>query len=511
MDVHGESRRSSIKAGLALLTTTALGAGLIEHAAAQSTPASSKALAPPDPIVHLLNRISYGVRGDELATARGMGADAYVQFQLALPASADATLEAYFDTALPTLKWTQQQIITDGQLPGRQLAAAAELSAATMLRQFYSARQLNEKMVEFWSDHFNVHLFDGTIRYYKPVEDRDAIRPNALGKFRDILRASAKSPAMLLYLDNASNVASAPNENYARELMELHTLGVDGGFTENDVVNVARAFTGWAVARNAANPNDYFSFRLSSHDTGVKTVLGQSLPAGRGVEDGEQVLDILAAHPSTAKFISTKLARRFVSDAPPASLVTRMSANFLASGGDIKQLLTLMFASDEFRNSADQKLKRPIEYIASSVRALVPFTLDPLYRTLSDRLLSLGQQHFNWAPPNGYPDVAAYWLSSTGLLGRWNYAFNLADGTLGAALQLKLFDTLGPARTAEAIVDRLSAGILQRTLDPDDRARLIAFLARGDAKDARLHTASVATRARSLIGVLLASRYFQYH
>jgi len=511
LDTNSSDRRDTLKAGFALLAGSALGAGLVSSANAQSIPLASKALAPPDPQVHLLNRITYGVRAEELATARSMGNDAYVQFQLGLLPTVDAALTSYLNGALPTLNWTQQQILIDGQLPGRQQVAAQELIAATMLRQFYSARQLYEKMVEFWSDHFNVHLQDGAIRYYKPIEDRDAIRPNALGKFRDILGASAKSPAMLLFLDNASNVASAPNENYSRELMELHTLGVDGGYTEADVRAVARAFTGWTIARSPTDPNNYFTFRASLHDSAPKTVLGQALAAGRGLEDGEQVLDILAAHPSTAKFVSTKLARRFVSDAPPVSLINKLSANFLASGGDIKQLLTTLFSSEEFKASYDQKLKRPIEYVASSVRALVPFTFDTLIRTVSDRLGTLGQQHFNWAPPNGYPDVAAYWLSTTGLLGRWTYAFNLADGTLATSMQIKLFDFLGTARSAEAVVDRFSGALLQRALDPEDRARLIAFVARGDARLARLSTATVAERARSLIGVLLSSRYFQYH
>ena len=511
MDHPNIERREALRSGLKLLAGSGLGAGLIAAAQAQNTPASSKALAPPDPLVHLLQRISYGVRADELAAARSMGAAGYVQHQLGLTAAVDSALNAYIASAAPTLAWTQAQILADGRLPGRQLSAANELSAVTMLRQFYSARQLYEKMVEFWSDHFNVHLFDGAIRYYKPIEDRDAIRPRALGKFRDLLGASARSPAMILYLDNASNVASAPNENYSRELMELHTLGVDGGYTEADVQSVARAFTGWTIARSAADPNDYFSFRLGSHDTAAKTVLGQALAPGRGLEDGEQVLDILAAHPSTARFVSTKLARRFVSDSPPASLIAKMTVTWAASGGDIKQILTTLFASDEFKAAHDQKLKRPIEYVASTVRAILPFTFDSLYRVLSGRLGALGQQHFNWSPPNGYPDVAAYWLSTTGLLGRFSYAFNLADGTLATALQVKLFDMLGPARSAEAIVDKISSAVLQRALDPDDRARLIAFVARGDGKDARLLTSTVAERARSLLGVLLSSRYFQYH
>ena len=239
---------------------------------------------------------------------------------------------------------------------------------AAQYRQMFSQRQLYEVMVEFWSDHFNIHLVNGLGPTLKPEDDRQVIRAHALGNFRDLLHASAKSPSMLFYLDNFFNLASAPNENYARELMELHTLGVDGGYTENDVKEVARCFTGWSIRFPGDTSGDYgtFVFLPAVHDNNAKVVLQNSITAGGGQSDGEQVLDILAAHPSTAQFIATKLCRRFISDTRTQPVIDAVAAAFTQSGGDIKTTLRALFATDAFRNTADLKFTRPAEYLSAT-------------------------------------------------------------------------------------------------------------------------------------------------
>src|SRR3990167_7499046 len=239
-------------------------------------------------------------------------------------------------------------------------------------------------MVDFWFNHFNVYAQKNDVRWYVSAYERDAIRPHALGKFPDLVRATARHPAMLYYLDNWVSARAdftiplgpnrgkkaGLNENYARELMELHTLGVDGGYTQQDIVEVARAFTGWSIDRPQVEGR--FVFRRLMHDTGGKTVLGQRIPPGGGEADGDRVIEILTRPPSTARFIATKLVRRFVADAPPPALVERVAAKYLSTGGDIKAMLRVIFASAGVTGEdADRgKIKKPFEFVASAVRAL---------------------------------------------------------------------------------------------------------------------------------------------
>lgn len=469
---------------------------------------------PPSELWTLLSRTTFGPTQQEFTGASAAGYEAWVEYQLAPEAIDASPVESLIANSLPTVAQTNGQILEAVQAGGPQLLAATQLTTATMLRQIYSPRQLFEVMVEFWTNHFNVFILDGNARYFKTVDDREVIRRHAMGKFGDLLRASAKSPAMLFYLDNFLNVATGPQENYARELLELHTMGVDGGYTEDDVKAVARAFTGWTFTpyRPQNGFNDVvFTFNRTVHDLGAKRVLGVDLPAGRGIEDGEQVLDILINHPSTARFIATKLVRRFVSDAPPASLVDRVAATYRDTGGDIKAMLRTILLSTEFRTSGDRKFKRPVEYVVSTLRVLGATLSGNWSRAVTDAIAALGQSYFQWAAPNGYPDVGGYWISSAAMLSRWNHALALGNGAL-AGITIDVNALLGTPlpRTPGELVDRLVQRVLRRSLSIDDRNRLVAFAAAGAPVEASMPPALRTQRAREVIGLLLASNYFMY-
>jgi len=412
----------------------------------------------------------------------------------------------------------------------------AELSMAKMTRAVYSERQLSEEMADFWYNHFNVFAAKGADRWLITEYERDAIRPHAMGKFRDLLEATAKSPAMLFYLDNwlsadpvawqklqqeqqgrrqmrmggpfgggplggprfpqgsprpNGNPADAKqkqerglNENYGRELMELHTLGVDGGYTQEDVINVAKAFTGWTIRQPRRDPEFIFDERL--HDNGVKTVLGHEIRAG-GMKDGEEVLDILARDPHTARHISLELARRFVSDDPPAALVERMAQTFLKSDGDIREVLRTMIDSPEFwsKEAYRAKVKTPFELVASAARAAGAEVDIPL--ALVQWTNRIGQPLYQCEPPTGYSDKADAWVNTGALLNRLNFSLALtanrvrgarvnvdsviscdtaADprGTLNCAIQMFLGQVSPQTRdTLEKQMD--DPQILQATLD----------------------------------------------
>ena len=321
---------------------------------------------------------------------------------------------------------------------GPQQVLARDLDEAKLLRAIYSNRQLEEVLTDFWFNHFNVFLNKGADHYLVTGYERDVIRPHVLGKFRDLLEATAKSPAMLFYLDNWQSVAPNPragaaarrglNENYGRELMELHTLGVTGGYTQKDVTEVARCFTGWTIDQPQRGGTFFFNPRL--HDNGEKVVLGVTIPAGGGIEDGEKVLDILARHPSTAHFISRELAQRFVADDPPPALVDRMAKTFLKTGGDLRAVMKTMLESKEFWSQAAyrSKIKSPLEFVASAVRAVngdVDYAV-----VLSNQIAQLGEPLYLKLEPTGYSNSSREWLNSAGLVARMNFALQLANNRL---------------------------------------------------------------------------------
>ncbi len=323
---------------------------------------------------------------------------------------------------------------------GPQQVVARDLMEGKMLRAVYSNRQVEEVLTDFWFNHFNIFLDKGADRYLVTEYERDAIRPHVLGKFRDLLGATAKSPAMLFYLDNWQSVGpNAPagrgggagkqqrrglNENYGRELLELHTLGVDGGYTQKDVTETARCFTGWTI--NQPQRGGQFVFAPRQHDNGEKVVLGVTVPAGGGINDGEKVLDIVAHSPATAHFISRKLAQRFVADDPPSSLVETMAQTFLKTDGDIREVMRAMLNSKEFWSvgAYRSKMKSPLEMVASAVRAVngeVDFAT-----ALTNQVAQLGEPLYRKQEPTGYSNSSQEWLNSAGLVARMNFALQLA-------------------------------------------------------------------------------------
>jgi uncharacterized protein (DUF1800 family) len=311
-----------------------------------------------------------------------------------------------------------------------------DLMEGKLLRAVYSNRQLEEVLTDFWYNHFNVFLDKGADRYMVTTYERDVIRPHVLGHFKDLLLATAQSPAMLFFLDNWQSKAPDPrpnarnqqglNENYGRELMELHTLGVDGGYTQQDVTEVARCFTGWTIRE--PNRGGGFEFNDKIHDKGEKHVLGVTISAGGGMGDGLKVLDILANHPSTAHFISKSLAIRFVSDNPPEELIQKMAKTFLKTDGDLLEVMRTMIYAPEFWDPANfrSKIKSPLEMVASAVRA-VNGDID-YAQSLTGQLNQLGEPLYRKLEPTGYSNVGAEWTNSASLLARMNFAMALARG-----------------------------------------------------------------------------------
>jgi uncharacterized protein (DUF1800 family) len=323
-------------------------------------------------------------------------------------------------------------------LNGPQQVVAYDLLDSKMLRAIESTHQFAEELDDFWFNHFNVFYEKGADRFLIPQYEREAIRPHVLGQFRDLLEATAKSPAMLFFLDNFESVRPdidandtkrkvkrGLNENYGRELMELHTLGVNGGYTQKDVTEVARCFTGWGIQEPRKGGGFFFNDKL--HDKGEKIVLGHVIAAGGGIEDGEQVLDILARHPSTAHFISKELAQRFVADNPPEALVHKMAQTFLATNGSIREVMKTMLNSKEFWSEGAYrvKVKTPFEMVASSARALDANVIDGW--ALANQVGTLGEPLYRKLEPTGYSNLSSEWVNSAALLGRMNFALQLAQ------------------------------------------------------------------------------------
>jgi uncharacterized protein (DUF1800 family) len=423
----------------------------------------------------------------------------------------------------------------------------AELQASRILRAVYSERQLQEVMVDFWTNHFNVFAGKGADRWLLISYDRDTIRPNAMGKFSDLLSAIAQSPAMLFYLDNfqsvspnaqlaggnrrAQQLSQGPlarllmgdrrndrpqvrmnnnpepqrpqqqarrgiNENYARELMELHTLGVEGGYTQQDVQEVARCFTGWTIfaprgagaatqamlngpraERLRENAGKFF-FNPRTHHDGEKKVLGHKIPAGGGIKDGQIVLDILAHHPATARFVATKLVRHLVADNPPPGLVDRAAATFTKSDGDIRETLRTIFLSPEF-NSLEAyraKVKRPFELAISAIRTLGAETTGG--PQLHQWIARMGEPLYGFQTPNGYSDTAESWVNTGGLLERLNFGLTLASNRIpGTRVDLTQFVKHADASLDNRqIMDRLLTLIVSGEVTPRTKEVLLKQL-----------------------------------
>ena len=411
---------------------SALLIGLTVTAAAVLPVASVGAAAIPadaDSVRHALNRLTYGPRDGDVVRVRRVGLAAWIEQQLDPSRIDDSSLERVLPAAEPPARYDSPQ-------EARRAArlAVQDLAAVRLTRAISSERQLEELLVDFWFNHFNVFAGKGRTAVYLPEYERDAIRPHVLGRFRDLLGATAKSPAMLFYLDNwlsadpdgrdtqAKGKRKGLNENYARELLELHTLGVDGGYSQKDIVEIARAFTGWTIG---APRQPGFRFARAFHDEGAKVILGHTIASG-GIDEGERVLDILASHPSTARFIAAKLARRFVSDNPPEALVARAAARFRETDGNLREVTRLIVTSHEFfaPEARQAKVKTPLEFVVSAVRATGSSAANT--KVMLKALRDLGMPLYMCQPPTGYDDTAEAWISPGALVTRINVAQQIA-------------------------------------------------------------------------------------
>jgi uncharacterized protein (DUF1800 family) len=496
-------------------------------------------------IRHVLNRLTFGPRPGDVAAVRAMGIEAYIERQLHPDRIDDTPLaqrlaplgtlgmstrdlsERYFLPALLARRERQQEGLTRGAdasasgavRPSPTAAMRAtgagpvlvtsELMQARLLRAALSERQLQEVLVDFWFNHFNVFIGKGQVRQHLTAYERDAIRPHMLGRFRDLLGAVAHSPAMLLYLDNWQSAApNAPsrgrggrldrrpagsqapralprqtarglNENYARELLELHTLGVDGGYTEHDVVELARMFTGWTIDRPMQGGP--FVFRPAMHDSGTKRLLGVDFAAS-GEAEGERALDLLARHPATARHIARKLAQRFVADEPPAAVVDRAARIFRDTDGSLRDVVRAIVTSPEFvaPDARGSKVKTPLEFVISSIRATGENVTDA--RPLINALRTLGMPLYGCQPPTGYRMTADAWVNTGALLNRMNFAV--------------------------ALVGRGRTPLVADTLDAS-RNRVIDVLLGGTAAEATRATLARADSPATLVALALGSPEFQ--
>jgi len=415
-------------------------------------------------VKHLLNRVAFGPAPGDLQHVLQIGVEKYLEQQLRPEEIDDKAAEARLSN-LPSVRMSTAELLENYPRPAQarqfQIRPALnipqqillELQAQKIIRAVHSQRQLQEVMTDFWFNHFNVFWGKNADRWLTTGYEMNAIRPHVLGNFRELLMATAKSPAMLFYLDNhLSSSIKGINENYGRELMELHTLGVDGGYTQKDVQEVARAFTGWSIDRPQRSAE--FIFRPRMHDDGEKIVLGHKINAG-GIRDGETVIDILARHPSTAHFIATKLVRRFVDDDPPESLINHTGDIFMKTGGSIREMLHAIFTSKEFNapQAAGAKTKTPFEYVISAIRTLEGTTDGS--RAIAQSIGRMGQPLYQCQPPAGYPDRGDYWLSNGAVLERLNFAVALTANKIpGTEIQ---FD-----EPVKAVVTRLGSPEFQK-------------------------------------------------
>jgi uncharacterized protein (DUF1800 family) len=516
---------------------------------------------------HFLSRTTFGPLPAEVERVKQAGIASFLDEQLHPERIDDSAVEKRL-AALPTLAMTPAELMEDFPAPKQQAKAQAlramredinsnppasppgqamaddrprtilmELAREQFWRAAYSDRQLQEVMVHFWMNHFNIFAAKGVERWLLTSFEQEAIRPHALGSFQDLLIATAKSPAMLFYLDNwlsvspdapaagpgmggargpfalgGANPVAQParppaqverrglNENYARELMELHTLGVDGGYTQHDVHEVARCFTGWTIDRPRQGGG--FLFRPRLHDDGEKVVLGRTIRAHGGIEDGMAVLELLAAHPSTAHFISLKLCRHLVADTPPASVVVRTATTYTATHGDICAVLNSILTSPEFNSQAAfrAKVKSPFELVVSAVRTAGGESDGgpPLLGSIA----RMGQPAFLYQAPSGFPERASSWINSGTLLARMNFAMALAANRIRGT-QVDLQTLAGPADDPRIILEHLEQRALGGYVSRETHAAVLESL------DGLNGVAATAPQATAIAALLLGSPEFQ--
>ena len=610
-----------VKRGIASLLIALLGFSS-PVSLAQGAKSAPRKLTQEQKVAHLLDRVTYGIRPGDVERVMRLGWEKYLDEQMHPERIADAAVEekvkglesVHLSTADLVKTYPPPQVLREAlkakgieppapgalgqQQPGAepqdpkqaaenvrklrqyrealaemgyrpQQQVVQELQQARILRAAYSERQLQEVMTDFWFNHFNVFIQKGADRVLTTAYERDVIRPRVFGKFEDLLKATAESPAMLFYLDNWMSAAPAAaaglrqkgdampvnrrrdrgfdrlealrgrrvptgrvedrmpgdepqaaqpplnakgkiqrparglNENYAREIMELHTLGVDGGYTQKDVQEVARCFTGWTLQNPRRGGEFIFNPRI--HDDGEKVVLGKKIAAGGGVRDGYEVIRLLATHPSTARFISTKLARKFVADEPSRALVDRMAETFRKTDGDLRQVLLTMFKSQEFwaPEVYRAKIKTPFEMTVSAVRAIGAETNGgPAFHRW---MAQMGEGLYLAQPPTGYPDVAEHWVNSGALLQRMNFALALSANRIpGTRMTIAAPAAAKPSQ----LVDHYVRLLLRGEISPQTRATIDKSLAESQVAAVDNSMARDAAAAR-VVGLILGSPEFQ--
>lgn len=477
-------------------------------------------------VLHLLNRISFGPRPGDVERVAVMGVERYIQEQLAPAAIPYPTELEQQINSLDTLHLQPTELYREygpprrvkGQKPDPEVVKAARQRArrifqqaaqARLLRATTSPRQLEEVMTDFWYNHFNVFANKGLARLWFGAYEQAAIRPHVLGSFRTLLEATAQHPAMLFYLDNWQNTApNSPgaqgrfqglNENYARELMELHTLGVDGGYTQEDVTTLARILTGWGFRRlnRQADESYQFHFNAQRHDADNKVFLGQIIK-GSGSEEGKQALDILAQSPATARHLSYKLAQYFVADQPPPALVKQLAEKFLATEGSIREVLNTLFHSPEFWHPKhyNAKFKTPYRYVVSALRATDRQinNFRPLYNTLQQ----LGMPLYGCQTPDGYKNTQEAWLNPEAMTRRLSFATALANGSLPL-----------DSAPSEMSKENPQTGNRNAGNQPIEALQLTQTL--GDIFSAQTQSAIASSPSQLSSALILGSPEFMYH
>lgn len=447
-------------------------------------------------LTRLVRRVTNGITQDEVQLAKKLGFHGYLNYHLSPSKIDDRQTQNFVGNSYPLLSQTVDELYNLDQNDTMN-----QLIESSVYRAAFSKRQLYERMVEFWSDHFNIAWNE--VRYLKVVDDRDVIRKHALGKFGDLLKASAHSPAMLEYLDNTRNRRTTLNENYAREIMELHTMGADGGYTQTDVRELARCLTGWTMSGRGV-----FNFDPNGHDFGEKTVLGQTIPsmpasAGeQGKEDGDFMLDVILAHPSTARFVSRKMLRFLLQYDPSPAQVDAVAAVYTATKGDIPSMVRAVLSPGNL-NASPPKYRRPYTFVLAALRGVVNPGAVAQVTTVAGRYLrNLGQPMFGWQPPDGYPDRADYWAG--GVQQRWNFAtYITTTNSAEMSMELSRFynGQEGAVNTPESVINGVSRHLFGGEMPERLRAQLMTYLSAGNLS---------VNRAREGVALAISSSTFQW-
>jgi uncharacterized protein (DUF1800 family) len=437
----------------------------------------------------LVRRVTQGMTPAELQRASTMGWQEYLNYQLEYTRIDDSALEAAVASRYPLMSQTSDVLFS-----ADSGTVQNQLIESTIYRAAFSQRQLYQRMVEFWTDHFNQAI--DKVGYLLVADQRDVIRAHALGKFVDLLQASAHSPSMITYLDQNTSNSRAPNQNYAREVMELHTVGVNGGYTQTDVAELSRVLTGWTTTGKGD-----FVFNPAIHDWGQKTVMGLTIPAGSpslgaaGIKEGETIFNFLGTHPSTATFISTKLLQWFLTPTPTTAQVAAIASVFRATGGDMMQVVRAIL-NDVWLPTAPMKYKRPFQFLVSSIRSANPTVTTTSF--FNSQMTVLGQPLFQWETPDGFPDTIEYWAGN--IVPRWAYGVSMAAQNSTSSVK---FDTTPYlAGSPAAAIDLINTNFFGGEIPTSTQTLLTNYLTGGTFNDARM---------RETIELAISANAFQWY